>query len=476
MTQDPNEVVHNLSTTIVDEDHVIVKESLLMVEKLLKQGPSAKRYHGVLCSSMDMLHALVNATCRSFEILARGSKETHQALEDAVERAQKSTNILRMLAEPQKDRDVPRGEKVKMQMTACCGIVDQKGPAVLSMLLPYQNDRIRNNCLVTIHNIFEGCLYQKQHYDLAKEQIRQAKGAEYMVNLLKNSNNDKLSVILCDCLYQLAKLDKPTKDIIRINQGIECLLHIVQHQQYSNLLKEAFKLLQVLSTDDDLAKEQIRQAKGAEYMINLLKNSNNDQFSVILCDCLYQLAKLDKPTKDVIRVNQGIECLLHIVRHQQYLDLIKDAFRLLQVLSTDAECKQLIHRNFGTDLIAEKLLEFLKQGNAETHRYLYLAASVIRNISDNVQQFKNEDLVMHALIETLRFPSTPPPSNGREKATLNHQVCVLDTLGNILIKMPRFKTKLLNDGMKLFIDILISCGGGNRGAMNLIEPVLLTIK
>merc|ERR1711976_1094094 len=95
MTQDPSEVVHNLSTTIVDEDHVIVKESLLMVEKLLKQGPSAKRYHGVLCSSMDMLHALVNATCRSFEILARGSKETHQALEDAVERAQKSTNILR---------------------------------------------------------------------------------------------------------------------------------------------------------------------------------------------------------------------------------------------------------------------------------------------------------------------------------------------------------------------------------------------
>ena len=390
MTQDPNEVVHNLSTTIVDEDHVIVKESLLMVEKLLKQGPSAKRYHGVLCSSMDMLHALVNATCRSFEILARGSKETHQALEDAVERAQKSTNILRMLAEPQKDRDVPRGEKVKMQMTACCGIVDQKGPAVLSMLLPYQNDRIRNNCLVTIHNIFEGCLYQKQHYDLAKEQIR--------------------------------------------------------------------------------------QAKGAEYMINLLKNSNNDQFSVILCDCLYQLAKLDKPTKDVIRVNQGIECLLHIVRHQQYLDLIKDAFRLLQVLSTDAECKQLIHRNFGTDLIAEKLLEFLKQGNVETHRYLYLAASVIRNISDSVEHFKNEDLVMHALIETLRFPSPPPPSNGREKATLNHQVCVLDTLGNILIKMPRFKTKLLNDGMKLFIDILVSCGGGNRGAMNLIEPVLLTIK
>ena len=390
MTQDPSEVIHNLSTTLVDEDHVIVKESLLMVEKLLKTGPSAKRYHGILCSSMDMLHALVNATCRSFEILARGPKETHQALEDAVDRAQRSTNILRMLAEPQKDRDVPKGEKVKMQTTACCGIVDQKGPAVLSMLLPYENVRIRNNCLVTIHTIFEGCLYQKQHYDLAKEQIRQAKGAEYMINLLKNSNNDKLSVILCDCLYQLAKLDKPTKDTIRVNQGIECLLHILEKSQYDNLNKEAFKLL--------------------------------------------------------------------------------------QVLSTDPLCKQLIHRNFGTDLIASKLLEFLKKGNVDTHRYLYYAASVIRNISDSVEQFKHEDMVIHALIETLRFPPPPPPPNGREKAAQNHQVCVLDTLCNILIKMPHFKTKLLNDGMKLLIDILVTCRGGNRETMNLIEPVLLTIK
>ena len=394
MGQDPTEMIHQLSSTLVDEDNVIVKESLHMTERILKSKASSQKFHPIVCHSQPMLHALVNATLKSFTILSNPAGESQQALEEAVERAQRSTTILRMLAEPQKD--VPASDqRNRNQFAACKGIIDNHGAHALTILLPYENARIRNNCLVTIHTLltYDGLRFEKQLYDTVKRHIREADGPKSMMTQLKNISNEK--------------------------------------------------------------------------------------YSAILCDCLSNLAKLDKPTKDVIRQHQGIECLLRILGNQQYYNLIEKTMNLLQIVSTDGACKQLINQNHGTDVIAFKMLQFLEQRQGEHHKILYYAASAMRNISDAVEQLKDEDMVMRSLLETLRSP----PISWQAKV-LN---CVLGTLGNLLVKIPTFKLKMLtNNGMMLLVDIMIKCKqlihqnlaptSGNREALNLIEPVLLAIK
>ena len=275
MNNDPNEVIHGLASTLGDDEHGIVKESLLTLEKMLKNRQTAQRFHPIVAGSNPLIHALVGATLRAFQVLAPESGETQQALEEAVERAQKSATILRILAEPQKD--VPNREKQQNQIHACSGIVHNHGASVLTMLLPYENPRIRNNCVVTIHTLLEALKHDKQQYEMAKEQIRKAKGPEVMMGQLKNSSNEKLSAILCDCLYHLAKMDRPTKNVIRENDGIACMLHILEHQQYYNLIEKTMNLLQILSTD--LAcKKLINQNNGtdaiAKKILHFLSSGN----------------------------------------------------------------------------------------------------------------------------------------------------------------------------------------------------------
>ena len=164
MNNDPNEVIHGLASTLGDDEHGIVKESLLTLEKMLKNRQTAQRFHPIVAGSNPLIHALVGATLRAFQVLAPESGETQQALEEAVERAQKSATILRILAEPQKD--VPNREKQQNQIHACSGIVHNHGASVLTMLLPYENPRIRNNCVVTIHTLLEALKHDKQQYEM----------------------------------------------------------------------------------------------------------------------------------------------------------------------------------------------------------------------------------------------------------------------------------------------------------------------
>ena len=48
--------------------------------------------------------------------------------------------------------------------------------------------------------------------------------------------NVKLCVILCDCMYHLAKLDRPTKEIIKKQEGTKLLFAILERAQYHTLI------------------------------------------------------------------------------------------------------------------------------------------------------------------------------------------------------------------------------------------------
>ena len=283
MNNDPNDMINGLVSTLVDEDRSVVKESLITLERMVKNRQTAQRYHPVVASSNQLINALVRAVHVAFDILADVTNQTQQALEDALERARRSVNILRILAEPQKDGS--SREKHQNQIIACIGIVHNHGATVLTMFLPYENPGIRNNCVVTIHTLLEALKNtDKDQYNEVKKQIREAHGPKVMMDLMKSSDNVKLSAILCDCLYHLAKMDRPTKDVIRQNQGIEYLLHILEHQEYNNLIEKTMNLLQILSTDLG-CKKLINQNYGtdaiAKKILQILSPSSGEQYKIL---------------------------------------------------------------------------------------------------------------------------------------------------------------------------------------------------
>ena len=98
-----------------------------------------------------------------------------------------------------------------------------------------------------------------------------------MVTLMRDSwpHNTKLCVILCDCLYHLAKFDKPTKAIIRSEGGTELLFRILKTAEYHKLIEKTLYLIQVLSTDPEIKKEII-QNFGTDEMAKKLHYNMKD--------------------------------------------------------------------------------------------------------------------------------------------------------------------------------------------------------
>ena len=66
-------------------------------------------------------------------------------------------------------------EKYQNQTIACCNIIHHQGVQTMTILMPLENDRIRNNCIVSIHTILTAMTTQKDAYEAAKKQMREGK-------------------------------------------------------------------------------------------------------------------------------------------------------------------------------------------------------------------------------------------------------------------------------------------------------------
>ena len=100
-----------------------------------------------------------------------------------------------------------------------------------------------------------------------------------MMTLMKQCwpHNVKLCVILCDCLYHLAKLDRPTKEIIKRQEGTKLLFAILERAEYHTLIEKTLKLIQVLSTDPEIKKEINQQFGTDEMAKKLLYNVSHEK-------------------------------------------------------------------------------------------------------------------------------------------------------------------------------------------------------
>ena len=84
-----------------------------------------------------------------------------------------ATTIIRILANPQEGDNIPDREKYENQAIACCNIIQHQGVQTMTILMPLENDRIRNNCIVSIHTILTAISTQKEPYEFAKKQMRE---------------------------------------------------------------------------------------------------------------------------------------------------------------------------------------------------------------------------------------------------------------------------------------------------------------
>lgn len=240
--QDPSEFIPEIVKALDDEDPVIVNEALHLLERTVKKDQFNPRFFSAMVRSRDLIQAIVNATNKAYAIMydtnGVDTNEARCALEAAQKRARISTDILRSMA--------------NREGIACEGIVSSCGIYALTLLLPSLLERIKYNCVLTIHTILTSLHERvngrmnpdkKQLREEAKKQFRDGDGIKNMVDSLK-SNNPKLLAVACDCLYYVVLYDKRSKEIILHEKGTEQALEILQKATYPNLIERVLKLLQ----------------------------------------------------------------------------------------------------------------------------------------------------------------------------------------------------------------------------------------
>ena len=242
LNQDPSEFIPEIVKTLDDEDPVIVKEALLLLERTVKKDHFVHGFYSAMVRSRPLIHAIVNAMNKAYTIMVQSdgvdTNEAKCALEAAEKRARIATDILRTMAN--------RNERTE-NLIACEGIVSVGGIFALTLLLPSHLERIKYNSVVTIHTVLLAHQGRERHGLLyeAKKQFRDAKGIQVMVDLLENAgNNVKLLAVVCDCLYYVETGDKRSKQIILSEKGTERAMKILKKAKYPNLVEKALKMLQ----------------------------------------------------------------------------------------------------------------------------------------------------------------------------------------------------------------------------------------
>ena len=178
------------------------------------------------------------------------TKTLNERLEQGEKQTRSASNILRQMTN---SKDPRNKRELENQTIACHNILRTHGIPPITNLLLCDIDRIRYNAIATIHSLLL-CLDESKikldidapvgDGDLAKHAIRESKGVELMVELLK-SDNAKLLTILTDCLRILATKNQETKDAILSRNGPNLLVEILKGRnfEYKNLVLMTARLL-----------------------------------------------------------------------------------------------------------------------------------------------------------------------------------------------------------------------------------------
>lgn len=234
--------------------------------------------------SGGLIEAIVGAMKKAFTTMIEADRALQQnpedsaareALTSAEKRARMTSDILRAMAhEPSGKRSLPHGpdqkEAAANRQIACRGILMAQGIFPLAHLLTAHLERIKFNCLITIHNVLLSV--KGADKEEAKKHFFAANGVQILAELL-GYDNPKFLAILCDCLCLVATRDRKIKELILQQKGTEKLVQILQKFNYPNLIERALKLFQGLAACP-ANKKMINDHCGMELLASFLKPEN----------------------------------------------------------------------------------------------------------------------------------------------------------------------------------------------------------
>lgn len=262
---DPVEHIPQLVTSLSDEDVVVVQESLHLVARSVRKEHFNETFFNALIRSSDLVRSIVNAMSMAFQTMIEttntinnGSNnnqamigEAKEHFEGAEKRARIASDILRAMTNQPDSREELLGRPSTMhnnrpmtenQRIACSNILFSGGVGALTRLVACNVDRIKFNGAITIHNVLLSL--KDVEKEKAKNQVREACGANVMAALLEGDTRVKLLTILCDSLNILSTAHPETKRQILKFNGTASVLNILKTAKYHRLIEKAVKLLQ----------------------------------------------------------------------------------------------------------------------------------------------------------------------------------------------------------------------------------------
>ncbi len=385
LTQDPSESIPTLAATLDDDDPVIVTETLHLLERAVKKDHFNERFFGTMIRSQPLIQAIVAAMGKALSIMIDADKAirhkdedmsvvtaAREALESAEKRARIASDILRAMANEPSGRRAQAAaqqagthhETAENRLIACRGIVMAQGILPLTHLLQSNLERIKYNCVITIHTVLLSL--KGADKEEAKKQFKTAGGVHVMTDLLDNHPNPKFLSILCDSLYLVAVRDKEIKKIILNERGTERVIKILSQAKYPNLIERALKLFQGLAICPHNKKRINDEWFGIELLANFLRPDGASEKDMIgyyaassmrnLSDSGHRIQNPDQLTKAMLNAlthksPQVVECVLGAIAN---LTVINEKFK--EAIFANHGIQKLV-RGLDLDLNKAKLVD-----------------------------------------------------------------------------------------------------------------------
>merc|ERR1712223_716448 len=468
----PDETLPKLMNNLIDEDPMVVQETLVFVEKLAKKDT----FLNAMIRNLDFVGAVIQSLVIAMTNLSQAANALaaannanesgtntpndgngnpqQRSLTERVERAEKQTrhasNILRTMTNCTSNGATK--QQIENQMHACHTILQAHGIPPITSLLSCHIDRIKFNAITTIHSLL-ACFDQPKAAEQTKQQIRESGGVEIMVDLLKEDNS-KLLTILAECLRILATRHQPTREVILQRNGPNILVDIMRtrHKDYKNLILMTTRLLKVISCCAK-SKRVIIESGGMEALLGHLQSDNPK----IIMNCLLTMRNMSDLASG-IPDGQGL-CieLVNILRNPELsnpseLVNISCATGILANLTANNETLKLAVCNAGGVPALVNLLDRVPMNDERCRRdardIFESALSALKHLTNNhraaekVQQMFVFELNGLAILNRDLNPNT---NRGGLKAILNviHNLLLKNPENHEAIKREQFPRKIM---------------------------------
>ncbi|CAF0946762.1 unnamed protein product [Adineta ricciae] len=310
---DPNQVIPELLTLLMEDDPVIVREAITVTQMLVKEGGDAR---SEVIRNRDLIIALLESFSKDV-----GDGKIIYALASLFHSLSQQQEGLRAILE-------------------CSGI-----PRLIQIL--DSPDNIVNFVITTLHNFL--IVLQEQ----SANEIDRVNGTQSFIHLLQSAN-DKLLTLVSDCLLKMTSYNLNSK--LYIQNSEECLqrlLHIFDTSKYDKLLLTISKLFPIISSGNEVIKKLFLQYNALSIFEKQIKTTKSIR---IRHNCLIALRNISDQATRMRDVDSLIQQLTGIVVTDDQQSVLCSLGILSNLTADNRTNKSLLVKLNGVQGIMQRLM------------------------------------------------------------------------------------------------------------------------